>query len=120
MKADINGIQYEINEVEPMHSMLLADGKRCVGTCHYHHQEIYLSNSLKQDTKHSTLCHELGHAFLMETQLDKKSENFSEEELCDFVGMYGKKICDIADKYFKGGDLNANQNTESENISQKG
>ena len=100
MKVSINGIEYEIIEVEPMHSMLLAEGKRCFGTCHYHPQEIYLSNSLKPDAKYSTLCHELGHAFLMETQLDKKSENFSEEELCDFMGMYGKSIMNIANQYF--------------------
>lgn len=100
MKVSINGIEYEIIEVEPMHSMLLAEGKRCSGTCHYHQQEIYLSESLKPDSKYSILCHELSHAFLFETQLDKKSENFSEEELCDFMGMYGKSIMQIADKYF--------------------
>ena len=61
MKADINGIAYEINE---------------------------------------TLCHELSHAFLNETQIEIK-ETFSEENLCEFIGMYSKKICEIADKYFK-------------------
>jgi hypothetical protein len=100
MKTDINGIEYEIIEVEPTHSMLLIGEKRCAGTCHYHHQEIYLSNAMKQDSKYATLCHELSHAFLVETQLEEK-ESFSEENLCEFVGMYGKKICAIADEYFK-------------------
>jgi Zn-dependent peptidase ImmA (M78 family) len=103
MKADINGISYEIKEIEPTHSMLLVGDRRCAGTCHYHHQEIYLSDASKHDSKYVTLCHELAHAFLAETQLEEK-ESFTEENLCEFVGMYGKKICDIADKYFKEGN----------------
>ena len=100
MKVDINGIAYEIKEVEPINSMLFVGDKRCAGTTHYHMQEIYLSQELKQDSKYSTLCHELAHAFLAETQIDCK-ENFTEEMLCEFVGMYSKRICDIADEYFK-------------------
>lgn len=100
MNVLVNGIKYNVKEVEPTHSMLLIGDKRCSGTCHYHHQEIYLSNALKLDTMYNTLCHELSHAFLAETQLENK-ENFTEENLCEFVGIYGKKICEIADNYFK-------------------
>lgn len=102
MKVDINGIKYEIKEVEPTHSMLIVGDRRCAGTTHYHHQEIYLSSELMPDTKCSTLRHELTHAFLAETQIESR-DKFNEEMLCEFVAMYGKKICDIADKYFAEG-----------------
>lgn len=102
MKVLINGIRYDIKEVEPLDSNLLIGERRCAGATHFHHQMIYLSNTAKQDSKYTTLCHELAHAFLQETQIEAK-EDYTEENLCEFVGIYAKKICDIADKYFREG-----------------
>lgn len=99
MLIQINGFTWLISEVETSNSNLVANGVRCFGTTHYFTQDIFIDKYLPRDTKYSTLCHELGHAFIRETQL-KPEKAFTEEMLCEFLGIYGRKIIKIADDYF--------------------
>lgn len=99
MEILINKRKWSIHETAPDDSMLIADGNRCKGTTHYYHHAIYINKEMRRDDKLATLRHELTHAFIYETQICDKSE-YSEEELCDLVGIYGAEITDIAYKYF--------------------
>lgn len=99
MFFEINGIRWCISEVESNSSLLISeDGKRCKGTTHYLTHFIYLDKDLPLTDKSSTLMHELTHAALYSTQIELK-ENYTEENLCEFVAMYGSMIYNIAYKY---------------------
>jgi len=99
MIIKINNMNWEIKEVESSHSMLLVSGAVGQGTSHFLHKEIYLDKDLKLEHKQQVLRHELTHAFMCETQISKK-DTFDEEELCEFVGLYGQCICEIVERYF--------------------
>ena len=98
MIIKVNNMNWEIKEVESSHSMLLVRGAVGQGTSHFLHKEIYLDKDLKPEHKQQVLRHELTHAFMSETQISDK-DTYDEEELCEFVGLYGYEIAFIADKY---------------------
>ena len=98
MIIKINNMNWEIKEVESSHSMLLVSGAVSLGTSHFLHKEIYLNKDLKPEHKQQILRHELTHAFMSETQISDK-DTFDEEELCEFVGLYGQRISEIAERY---------------------
>lgn len=99
MQITINDSEWEIFEANTHSPTLYHLEDRCRGITRFPEQKIYLDRNLKYDTKYSVLCHELSHAFLYETQI-QNAETFDEEMLCEFVGIYGKKIVQIADNYF--------------------
>lgn len=75
---------------------LLVNNKKCGGSIVYKERTIYIDSSLTNDFQR-VLMHELTHAILYETQL-QLSDSYSEEDMCEFVGKYGKLICDIYDE----------------------
>lgn len=93
------GNTWRVLEVPGSDSMLLVGDTRCRGTTHYYHQSIYLDEGMLPNDKRRTLMHELSHAFLYLTQLNSK-DNYTEEELCEFVSIYGDYIHKLADEYF--------------------
>lgn len=98
MTININGLKWTIEEVETRSSELIVNGVSCFGVCKFLTQEILIDNSLKEDKQFQTLKHELTHAFLYCHLLDKK-DNYTEEELCEFVAMYSEPIINIAKTY---------------------
>lgn len=100
MEVKINSLKWTIKEVDTRSQELNANGNQCYGTCKYHTQEIFLDNSLKNDKKCQTLKHELAHAFISCYMLEQK-QNYSEEDLCEFVALYSDKIVEIATKYME-------------------
>ncbi len=97
-KILINSLEWEIKEVETRSSELWVNGKECFGTCKYPTQEIFIDSTLKSDKKYQTIKHELTHAFLYCYMLESKQQ-FSEEELCEFVANYADQIICIARDY---------------------
>lgn len=63
-------------------------------------QKIYLSNELDERTAPRVIAHELTHATLYATQIkdlvNSTVENFTEEDVCEFMALYGAQIADIA------------------------
>lgn len=90
---------WKVYEVPGNDSMLLVNGSRVRGATHFYHQSIYIDEGILPDDKRRVLMHELAHAFIYITQLDYK-DKYSEENLCDFVAMYGDYIHRLADLYF--------------------
>lgn len=99
MQAIINDNVWTIEEKTCFDAKLSCNGELCKGVADTYSHTITLSADLIFDEKYSTLCHELAHAFNYETQV-QEIENFSEEMLCNFVGVYGRKIILIAEEYF--------------------
>lgn len=91
---------WTIKEVAGLDSALLVKDTRCRGTTHYYSREIYLDKDMCFQDKKQTLIHELTHATLYDTQI-KSDETYSEEEICEFMGIYGESILKIAESYFE-------------------
>jgi hypothetical protein len=61
-----------------------------LGECNYESAKITISKNLDKPLLYSTIVHELTHAYLFEYGLyDKK---YSNENVCNFFGAYGKEI----------------------------
>lgn len=101
MKITVNNQTWKIKEVPYESGKLVVNGTFRQGTTHFHTQTIYLSNDLLEDRKREVLLHELTHCFLYATQAYVDKENFTEEEVCEFVALYGAKVTDIMRKYFE-------------------
>lgn len=97
MKIQINNLDWNILIVPNTNPELISNGCAAAGTTWFMQQKIYLSADLTKDTVKSVIAHELAHAFLLSTQIrpthqDAEIEHYSEEEMCNFVSMYGEQI----------------------------
>lgn len=93
-----NKCSWVIEEVSGLDSTLLVDGKRCRGATHFYNRKIYIDKNLEATDKKQVLLHELAHAILYDTQLELKDE-YSEENLCEFIALYGETILQTAEGY---------------------
>lgn len=100
MKIKILQQKWKIKEVKKRHKKLFIEtGEQCAGTCFFNEKTIYICKILNSQDKRSTLKHELAHAFLWETQIQKPKE-FTEEMVCEFMAIYSDIIVSITNKYF--------------------
>lgn len=60
------------------------------GICSFDKQEIRIQNTLSDRRTRSVIIHELVHAYLRETSHNTRT--LSEEEICEFFGMFGEDI----------------------------
>ena len=91
---------WTIREVAGLDSALLVKDMRCRGTTHYYSREIFIDKDMSFYDKKQTLIHELTHATLYDTQIESK-ESYSEEDICEFMGIYGESILKIAENYLE-------------------
>ena len=102
MKTTINGLEWEMVRVPCEDCGLRAkDGTMCVGTTRMYGLRIVIDRDLPRSLCLQTVRHELTHAFLMSTQLEDKSENFTDEEICEFVAKYGAQIEEISQGFMR-------------------
>lgn len=90
-------ITWSITFVDPDCERLITDGTPSWGVMYGAEHEIYIDKSLDTQTKYKTLIHELTHAFIFDTQA-KEDDLYTEEELCNFVSLYGYLIVDLAEE----------------------
>lgn len=104
MKIEINNLNWEVSIVPNTNPELIVNGSAAAGTTWFMQQKIYLSADLTKDTARSVIAHELAHAFLCSTQIkptkDAEYECYSEEEMCNFVSMWGEQIFALTDKIY--------------------
>lgn len=96
-KITIAGQEWEVFTADAHDPELIADGRACTGTTWCGHFKIYLSNELSGSRLLRTIKHELTHATIYSTQCEVP-ENFNEEQICEFVAIYGDVIADLAQK----------------------
>lgn len=70
------------------------------GVCNPTDLTIYLDESMSYTRMKQTLSHELTHAYLISYMLDLK-ENYSEDEICEFVALYSQHILDDCRKFME-------------------
>lgn len=100
MKFEINGNDVEIIEINEYDPSLIVDGTARVGCIHYINNTIYLMENLTREVKKRTLLHELTHAFLNCNGM-LNFDNFSQEQMCEFIAYHGENIVNICNKYFE-------------------
>lgn len=95
----INNQEWKIFEVRDKHPKLKDNNKFYAGMTHFVTQEIYIAKRDDLETEKELLRHELTHAFLYAFGF-KIAKDFSEEELAEFIALYGQQICNMSEMYF--------------------
>lgn len=88
-------VMWTIKFSNNFYNQLIVSESACYGVCKHSERTIYINRELPKDRMLRTVRHEIAHAFLHDTQISGK-ESFDEEALCEFVGIYGDIICEIA------------------------
>ena len=78
----------------------ITNNKLCGGATHYRAQTIYIDKSLKINQAIKVLIHEITHVVIYVTQVNPK-DYYNEEDLCEFMGMYGGYILGKAKEIVK-------------------
>lgn len=99
MKMKIFEEDWDVYLTDSLSPGLRSGDDICLGTCWHTKCEIYLSDSLKGFKAESVIRHELAHAFIHSTQANTPKE-WTEEALCDLIGIYGKQISDISQRIY--------------------
>lgn len=87
---------YEVTTDDPK---LTFKGTTALGMTYYMTQSIYIDKALTKDHKIEVIRHEITHAVIFETQF-AENKKYSEEDICELIAIYGKVICDLADKVY--------------------
>lgn len=87
---------WQIYLAKPHDPELFVNGESLQGACWCGHSKIFISDELDDAALKRTLIHEIAHAVLYMSQLEV-SETFSEEQLCNFMAIYGKMVVNTAD-----------------------
>lgn len=99
MKVKINKYTYEIIETKADDLAVRDDkGNLCFGLTNYLSHKIFLLKDVSKARLKATLIHELTHAFI-EAYGFVYNETLNNEQVCEFVALYGADIIKIADKY---------------------
>lgn len=100
VEITLNAQKWGVHVVDPHDPSLFLDGVSCRGCTWCRAQKIYLSDELDERTATKVIAHELTHAMIYATQIkdlgNPTTENFTEEDVCEFTALYGSQIADIA------------------------
>jgi len=92
--------KWTVREVSSDDPKLTYRGKQSWGMTYFKTKEIYIDEEMSPDRKIEVIRHELTHAVIFDTQF-AETKKYTQEDLCDLMGIYGKIICEIADKIMK-------------------
>lgn len=96
IRVKINSSNWNIVLTDNKQDLIDRDGHLCKGTTSYKKSTIYISNEVSRENLAHLLRHELTHVYLYETQI-RLTDNYSEEDMCEFIAIYGKRIIKKAD-----------------------
>lgn len=99
-KIKIKDLEWQVVLVPTISSNLIVNGNSCYGACNHYEKRIYLDKELPKDQMYRTLAHELTHAFITSYFIERK-ESYTEEDLCEFVSIYGDEICSLSKEILK-------------------
>lgn len=88
---------WTVVKVPSTHEKLTVDGEQCLGAAYFKTKTIYVDNELLPEALLDVMRHEISHAIIAETKFDS-TDLFEEEDICNFAGMYGQMVCDLADE----------------------
>jgi len=85
VESNICGHIWKINFVDEFCPALHLNDALCYGTCIENFKSIYISNKCPKENITEILIHELSHAILDETQLNRSKESYTNEEVAVFM-----------------------------------
>lgn len=94
MTIEIAGQQWHVCTIGAHRPELMVDGTSRLGACWPAHLNIWISDELRGDQVPRVVMHELTHAYIYSTQAITP-ESWSEEDLCEFVAIYGQEISEM-------------------------
>lgn len=98
----LSNIDYDIIETDDEKYVKLKNGidsESILGLCDVANQKIYIHKDISMLNKIKTLKHEIAHALLYEYCLS--NDSYTEEQLCDFVSVYGSEVERLTSKYLE-------------------
>ena len=92
----VNGIEWNLNLVEPCNDMLRrSDNSITLGATDNNLKTVFLNNRLKGRMLEKVLCHEIVHTFCFSYGCTFDIQ--TEEIIADFLATYGREVFDVAD-----------------------
>lgn len=88
---------WSIEKVPSHDSNLYINNNVCCGSAWPAKLAIYISDELSPERAWRTILHELCHAYIAATQA-AVPENWSEEDLCEFMSIYALELTGTATK----------------------
>lgn len=110
-KIKIKDLEWQIILVPTTSSNLIVNGNACYGVCNHYEKKIYLDKELPDDQMRRTVVHELTHAFITSYFIERK-EHYTEEDLCEFVAIYGEEISNLAKEILKKIKISVDKDTK--------
>lgn len=112
MEINILNQIWDVKVVSPHDTSLCVDGSYCRGACWCDRLTIAISNELNEKTLRRVIAHELTHALLWSSQV-QIPEQFTEEQVCDFMAIYGAFIATFTEDVYTTVSKEMVQNEDS-------
>lgn len=95
-KIRVNGSTWRIVLTDDKNNLRDNIGHICKGITSYKNSTVYIDIDISRDNMIHIIRHELSHIYLYETQIKssllKDDIIYSEEDLCEFLAIYGSRI----------------------------
>lgn len=96
----VNSSKWNVVMTDSAEELRDRNGHICKGTTSYKNRKIYLDFRVSREDLLHIIKHELTHIYIYETQIELK-ERYSEEDICEFVAIYGARIINKANSILK-------------------
>lgn len=96
----VNDNNWKVAVTRDYKLLLDKNGHICKGVTSYKNRTIFIDPRMPKESFLRVLRHELGHTYLYETQINI-NDNFTEEDVCEFIAIYGDKIVSKARSIYK-------------------
>lgn len=88
-------VKWNVYLIDRDNPILNTANARYDGVTVYHDHTIYISDGLDETATKETVYHEVTHAF--NHSLYGHKTNLTDEDLCNFIGCYGRNIYNVAE-----------------------
>lgn len=97
----VNGIWIDVEFCDTESEKLYVKSQYCFGVFSGFEGKIYLNNRMTQSLCKITLIHEITHAIIQYSQIDGRKDSYTEENVCEMMGMYAPQITSAADEIMR-------------------
>lgn len=100
-KVCVNGCWIEVEFCDPDSNYLYYRSEYCFGVFVGCDAKIYLNNRMEETFCKRTLIHEITHAIVQYAQIEGRKDTYTEENVCEMMGMYAEQISKAAGELMK-------------------
>lgn len=88
----VNSVWIDVEFCDPESEKLYVKSNYCLGMFYCCEAKIYLNNRMNASFLKTTLIHEITHAVISYTQIEGRKESYTEENVCEMMGMFATQI----------------------------